>query len=177
MATVPVNPKPFQNDLTGKLILVKLKWSMEYKGTFKSLDPYMNLQMLDAGEDDLTGKLILVKLKKGMEYKGTLKSIDPYMSLEMLDPYMSLEMLNTQEWGARRPSTSKYVSGVWVCRQLPGRSHGAVRRPWLRRTRRFRLCFPGLVVVGDNQREGAWDIVRTMRIGGVLPLVYYSICS
>ncbi|CAE7400499.1 unnamed protein product [Symbiodinium pilosum] len=35
MATVPVNPKPFLNDLTGKLVLTKLKWGMEYKGTLK----------------------------------------------------------------------------------------------------------------------------------------------
>eukprot|EP00444_Apocalathium_aciculiferum_P025328 CAMPEP_0183429556 /NCGR_PEP_ID=MMETSP0370-20130417/48955_1 /TAXON_ID=268820 /ORGANISM="Peridinium aciculiferum, Strain PAER-2" /LENGTH=112 /DNA_ID=CAMNT_0025614639 /DNA_START=11 /DNA_END=346 /DNA_ORIENTATION=- len=50
MATVPVNPKPFLNDLTGKLILVKLKWGMEYKGTLKSIDPYMNLQLLNTEE-------------------------------------------------------------------------------------------------------------------------------
>eukprot|EP00448_Togula_jolla_P007175 CAMPEP_0170597208 /NCGR_PEP_ID=MMETSP0224-20130122/15583_1 /TAXON_ID=285029 /ORGANISM="Togula jolla, Strain CCCM 725" /LENGTH=101 /DNA_ID=CAMNT_0010921661 /DNA_START=50 /DNA_END=356 /DNA_ORIENTATION=- len=50
MATVPVNPKPFLNDLTGKLILVKLKWGMEYKGTLKSIDPYMNLQVLNTEE-------------------------------------------------------------------------------------------------------------------------------
>ena len=31
-ATVPVNPKPFLNDLTGKPIIAKLKWGMEYKG-------------------------------------------------------------------------------------------------------------------------------------------------
>lgn len=30
--TVPVNPKPFLNDLTGKQVIVKLKWGMEYKG-------------------------------------------------------------------------------------------------------------------------------------------------
>jgi hypothetical protein len=30
--TVPVNPKPFLNDLTGKPVVVKLKWGMEYKG-------------------------------------------------------------------------------------------------------------------------------------------------
>ena len=29
--TVPVNPKPFLNQLTGKPIIVKLKWGMEYK--------------------------------------------------------------------------------------------------------------------------------------------------
>lgn len=32
MQTVPVNPKPFLNDLTGKPVVVKLKWGMEYKG-------------------------------------------------------------------------------------------------------------------------------------------------
>ncbi|EOD10326.1 hypothetical protein EMIHUDRAFT_317040 [Emiliania huxleyi CCMP1516] len=32
MSTVPVNPKPFLNDLTGKPIIAKLKWGMEYKG-------------------------------------------------------------------------------------------------------------------------------------------------
>ena len=31
-AQVPVNPKPFLNDLTGKPIIAKLKWGMEYKG-------------------------------------------------------------------------------------------------------------------------------------------------
>ena len=31
--TVPVNPKPFLNGLTGKPIIVKLKWGMEYKGS------------------------------------------------------------------------------------------------------------------------------------------------
>ncbi|KAG0540532.1 hypothetical protein BDA96_03G417400, partial [Sorghum bicolor] len=29
--TVPVNPKPFMNNLTGKPVVVKLKWDMEYK--------------------------------------------------------------------------------------------------------------------------------------------------
>ncbi len=32
LQTVPVNPKPFLNELTGKIIIVKLKWGMEYKG-------------------------------------------------------------------------------------------------------------------------------------------------
>lgn len=32
LQTVPVNPKPFLNDLTGKQVVVKLKWGMEYKG-------------------------------------------------------------------------------------------------------------------------------------------------
>ena len=29
---VPVNPKPFLQELTGKPCIVKLKWGMEYKG-------------------------------------------------------------------------------------------------------------------------------------------------
>ena len=29
---IPVNPKPFLNDLTGKPVIAKLKWGMEYKG-------------------------------------------------------------------------------------------------------------------------------------------------
>ncbi len=32
MQTTPVNPKPFLNDLIGKMVMVKLKWGMEYKG-------------------------------------------------------------------------------------------------------------------------------------------------
>lgn len=35
MAT-PVNPKPFLNELTGKPVMVKLKWGMEYKGECKN---------------------------------------------------------------------------------------------------------------------------------------------
>ncbi len=30
-APMPVNPKPFLNSLTGKSVMVKLKWGMEYK--------------------------------------------------------------------------------------------------------------------------------------------------
>jgi hypothetical protein len=40
-----INPKPFLNSLVGKSIIVRLKWGMEYKGHFKSVDGYMNLQV------------------------------------------------------------------------------------------------------------------------------------
>jgi len=40
-----VNPKPYLADLTGKSVLVKLKWGMEYVGTLTSSDAYMNLQL------------------------------------------------------------------------------------------------------------------------------------
>ena len=45
-----VNPKPFLNDLTGKVVIVKLKWGMEYEGTLLSVDSYMNVQLGDAKE-------------------------------------------------------------------------------------------------------------------------------
>eukprot|EP00616_Rhizochromulina_sp_CCMP1243_P004462 CAMPEP_0118961608 /NCGR_PEP_ID=MMETSP1173-20130426/235_1 /TAXON_ID=1034831 /ORGANISM="Rhizochromulina marina cf, Strain CCMP1243" /LENGTH=83 /DNA_ID=CAMNT_0006909789 /DNA_START=21 /DNA_END=272 /DNA_ORIENTATION=- len=45
-----VNPKPFLSQLTGKPVLVKLKWGMEYKGTLMSVDSYMNVQLGEAEE-------------------------------------------------------------------------------------------------------------------------------
>jgi len=42
---IPVNPKPFLNDLAGRAVVVKLKWGMEYKGLLKAVDAYMNLQV------------------------------------------------------------------------------------------------------------------------------------
>ncbi|VDM56858.1 unnamed protein product [Angiostrongylus costaricensis] len=46
----PVNPKPFLNSLTGKPIVCRLKWGMEYKGILVAVDGYMNLQMANAEE-------------------------------------------------------------------------------------------------------------------------------
>ena len=43
---MPLNPKPFLNGLTGKPVMVKLKWGMEYKGYLVSVDGYMNLQVM-----------------------------------------------------------------------------------------------------------------------------------
>jgi small nuclear ribonucleoprotein F len=45
MLVQPVNPKPFLQDLTGKVIYVRLKWGLEYKGYLVSTDGYMNLQV------------------------------------------------------------------------------------------------------------------------------------
>jgi small nuclear ribonucleoprotein F len=42
---MPMNPKPFLNSLTGKPVIVKLKWGHEYKGYLVSVDGYMNLQV------------------------------------------------------------------------------------------------------------------------------------
>jgi len=43
MTTQILNPKPFLEDLVGKLVVVKLKWGWELKGTLYSSDLYMNL--------------------------------------------------------------------------------------------------------------------------------------
>ncbi|KJE97827.1 hypothetical protein CAOG_07919 [Capsaspora owczarzaki ATCC 30864] len=41
----PINPKPFLASLSGKPIIVKLKWGQEYHGTLLASDGYMNLQL------------------------------------------------------------------------------------------------------------------------------------
>uniref|UniRef100_A0A452IM96 Sm protein F n=1 Tax=Gopherus agassizii TaxID=38772 RepID=A0A452IM96_9SAUR len=48
--SLPLNPKPFLNGLTGKLVMVKLKWGMEYKGYLVSVDGYMNMQLANTEE-------------------------------------------------------------------------------------------------------------------------------
>lgn len=45
MAVTPVNPKPFLQGQSGKLVIVRLKWGMEYKGYLVSTDSYMNVQV------------------------------------------------------------------------------------------------------------------------------------
>jgi small nuclear ribonucleoprotein F len=60
IATIPLNPKPFLNGLTGKPVLIKLKWGMEYKGILVSVDTYMNMQLANTEEyidGALTGNL------------------------------------------------------------------------------------------------------------------------
>ncbi|CAG8449169.1 6255_t:CDS:2 [Ambispora gerdemannii] len=50
MTFQPVNPKPFLQELTGKPVIVRLKWGMEYKGYLVSVDSYMNLQLANTEE-------------------------------------------------------------------------------------------------------------------------------
>uniref|UniRef100_A0AC34QKX2 Sm protein F n=1 Tax=Panagrolaimus sp. JU765 TaxID=591449 RepID=A0AC34QKX2_9BILA len=49
-AIQPVNPKPFLNSLTGKPVVCKLKWGMEYRGILMAVDGYMNLQIANTEE-------------------------------------------------------------------------------------------------------------------------------
>ncbi|KAM0844475.1 hypothetical protein ACQ4PT_057035 [Festuca glaucescens] len=73
--TVPVNPKPFLNNLTGKPVIVKLKWGMEYKGYLVSVDSYMNLQLANTEEyidGQFSGNLgeILIRCNNVMYLRG-----------------------------------------------------------------------------------------------------------
>ncbi|KAK7329786.1 hypothetical protein VNO77_23965 [Canavalia gladiata] len=75
MATIPVNPKPFLNNLTGKPVIVKLKWGMEYKGYLVSVDSYMNLQLANTEEyieGQFTGNLgeILIRCNNVLYLRG-----------------------------------------------------------------------------------------------------------
>jgi small nuclear ribonucleoprotein F len=48
--SMPINPKPFLNGLTGKPVVIKLKWGHEYKGFLVSVDGYMNMQLANTEE-------------------------------------------------------------------------------------------------------------------------------
>lgn len=72
---MPINPKPFLNGLTGKLVMVKLKWGHEYKGFLVSTDGYMNLQMASTEEfidGNRTGSLgeILIRCNNVLYIRG-----------------------------------------------------------------------------------------------------------
>lgn len=59
---MPINPKPFLNGLTGKAVVIKLKWGHEYKGYLVSVDGYMNMQLANTEEiidGQVTGKIPL----------------------------------------------------------------------------------------------------------------------
>jgi len=75
MTTLPMNPKPFLNGLTGKPVLVKLKWGMEYKGYLVSVDGYMNMQLANTEEyvdGSCSGHLgeILIRCNNVLYIKG-----------------------------------------------------------------------------------------------------------
>ncbi|THU66907.1 hypothetical protein C4D60_Mb05t19130 [Musa balbisiana] len=70
--TVPVNPKPFLNNLTGKPVIVKLKWGMEYKGYLVSVDSYMNLQVQQCA---VSTRFSRCRMDEGNEMKRHLKTV------------------------------------------------------------------------------------------------------
>ncbi|KAK4100958.1 small nuclear ribonucleoprotein SmF [Parathielavia hyrcaniae] len=51
MSFVPINPRPFLQELVNKDVVVRLKWGeTEYKGRLVSIDSYMNIQLSNTEE-------------------------------------------------------------------------------------------------------------------------------
>ena len=46
----PINPRPFLTELLNRIVIVRLKWGIEYHGKLSSFDKYMNVQLLEAEE-------------------------------------------------------------------------------------------------------------------------------
>ncbi|RIA82199.1 putative membrane-associated protein [Glomus cerebriforme] len=81
MAFQPVNPKPFLQELTGKPVMVRLKWGMEYKGFLVSVDSYMNLQLANTEEfidGQSTGALgeVLIRCNNVLYIRGIEEDVD-----------------------------------------------------------------------------------------------------
>ncbi|KAM5339913.1 small nuclear ribonucleoprotein F-like [Glossophaga mutica] len=73
--SLPLNPKPFLNGLTGKPVMVKLKWGMEYRGYPVSVDGYMNMQLANTEEcrdGVLSGQLgeVLIRCNNVLYIRG-----------------------------------------------------------------------------------------------------------
>lgn len=69
------------NDLTGKTVIVKLKWGMEYKGYLVSVDAYMNLQLANTEEyvdGQSTGTLgeVLIRCNNVLWLRGAPDEMD-----------------------------------------------------------------------------------------------------
>lgn len=78
-----LGPKPFLAEMTGKAVIVKLKWGMEYRGmySFLLLPALASVCMHFSGA--LTG------LSACLLYTGFLKSVDSYMNVQLI---------NAEEW-------------------------------------------------------------------------------
>ncbi|CAG8639486.1 4973_t:CDS:10 [Rhizophagus irregularis] len=77
----PVNPKPFLQELTGKPVMVRLKWGMEYKGFLVSVDSYMNLQLANTEEfvdGQSTGALgeVLIRCNNVLYIRGIEEDVE-----------------------------------------------------------------------------------------------------
>lgn len=96
----PLNPKPFLAERTGKQVIVKLKWGMEYRGRF-------DMDRVGLASD---ASAHLFKARDGF----WMLTIDPIRSSSMseryrchrtgtgylvsVDAYMNLQLANCEEW-------------------------------------------------------------------------------
>ena len=106
LQSLPLNPKPFLNGLTGKPVMVKLKWGMEYKGYLVSVDSYMNMQVRNAAH------LAYRREATYSFYDRFLKNIISYI---MIDYTICFTSWRTQRsmWMERWQATlEKYLLGT-----------------------------------------------------------------
>ena len=66
---MPLNPKPFLNGLTGKPVMAKLKWGMEYKIYLVSVDGYcmsrLHMRYIIAQWSQQVGNLLTLTKNSG----------------------------------------------------------------------------------------------------------------
>lgn len=80
-AGIILNPKPFLAGVTGKTVIVKLKWGIEYQGVLVSVDNYMNIH-LDKTKEFLDGRLaseigeILIRCNNVLYVREVTESTD-----------------------------------------------------------------------------------------------------
>ena len=99
-----VNPKPFLKDLTGKAVIVKLKWGMEYKGEGQS--PFVRpppTPWARAGT-----------LTRAGGRAGYLVSVDNYMNVQLAgtEEYIDGEMTGSLGEVLIRCNNVMYMRGV-----------------------------------------------------------------
>ena len=117
---VPVNPKPFLNDLTGKLVIVRLKWGQEYRGMARTSEleqlgccgllcrdrnalssgmQYSGAQILCSNAQRRLRPL----LSRAVWSAGYLVSVDSYMNLHvrklLLCTTLCCQASKTTSWG------------------------------------------------------------------------------
>lgn len=107
LQTIPVNPKPFLNNLTGKTVIVKLKWGMEYKGTFNFV--FYSTQLAS----------IVYFLINLLSCSGFLASVDSYMNLQvqLKIPFLFISIcLSSVQLGiyVRHSTTFSRIEDAWV---------------------------------------------------------------
>ncbi len=118
---MPVNPKPFLNDLTGNPIIVKLKWGMEYKGAqilSQRLLAFLGATCLRTSRSKLSGTVELRRMRAGSTGRAAaagnclparrsrLPATHPHCLLlsasagflVSVDAYMNLQLANTEEY-------------------------------------------------------------------------------
>lgn len=100
MSFQPVNPKPFLVEQIGKIVCVKLKWGMEYKGYLVSIDSYMNLQLASTEEwidNKLAGNLgeVLIRCNNVMYVRGLTGSEEQERKRAAADSEMTASVSST----------------------------------------------------------------------------------